>query len=427
MLLCFLLSALECAGTCEVQGFRCDSMMAAMPRKLQEEGTRKRYLSAMLDSASFYCRAGEDCGYYDCRGIAFCGPGCEGREVGCVFCGAGKFKDTNAFGPCTDCPIDKPYTPAGATSMAQCTAPAAICNQGQEWNGSSCAQCAAGKYKDTASFTPCSDCPSMMPDSPAGATSIAQCAPSCEVPEQGVFCASSNAIAYRKLQEERTSRKLQSYFYCRAGQKCGAYSGECSGSAFCGAGCGSEGLGCAHCVPGKFNELRYSIEPCRACPPDMPNSPVGATSITQCAAPAAIIDRCAVGYYLNANSACAQCPPNRIGCGWDYDRLPAAVSILHARHASNVNIVPTSSAGIPDLSGTAGMAWKLQTGSISFETVDAIPCWNMNSGTVETGTRSLLGDSYTLFYHWKPRESNTNYRTLHYGTNVSTYVHACMT
>jgi len=143
---------------------------------------------------------------------------------------------------------------------------------------------------------------------------------------------------------------------------------------------------------------------------------------------------CSVGYYLNANSACTQCPPNRIGCGWDYDRLPAAVSILHARHASNANIAPTSSAGIPDLSGTAGMEWRLYSGSgsIPFETVDGIPCWNMNAGVLETGTRSRLGDSYTLFYHWKPRESDSGWRTLHHGRyilssgySVGTYTHAC--
>jgi len=140
---------------------------------------------------------------------------------------------------------------------------------------------------------------------------------------------------------------------------------------------------------------------------------------------------CLVGYYMNANSACTQCPSNRIGCGWDYDRLPAAVSILHARHASNANVVPTSSAGIPDLSGTAGMEWKLQSGSIPFETVDGIPCWNMNAGSLETDTRSRLGDSYTLFYHWKPRESDSPSRTLHRGMfgstgGVSTYVQACL-
>jgi len=165
---------------------------------------------------------------------------------------------------------------------------------------------------------------------------------------------------------------------------------------------------------------------CTACPMGYTTTGAGTAG-----ADASACDKCAVGYYMNANSECTQCPPNRIGCGWGYDRLPAAVSILHARHANNANIVPTGSVGIPDLSGTAGMEWKLQlgSGSIPFETVDGIPCWNMNAGSLETDTRSRLGDSYTLFYHWKPRASDTPWRILHRGIlgstdGVSTCVHA---
>jgi len=79
------------------------------------------------------------------------------------------------------------------------------------------------------------------------------------------------------------------------------------------------------------------------------------------------------------------------------------------------------------------MEWKLQSGSgsISFETVDGIPCWNMNAGVLETGTRSRLGDSYTLFYYWKPRESDSGWRSLHVGIlgsaySVSAYVYGFM-
>jgi hypothetical protein len=98
--------------------------------------------------------------------------------------------------------------------------------------------------------------------------------------------------------------------------------------------------------------------------------------------------------------------------------MPSAISILNARHPSNANIVPTSGVGIPDLSGASGMTWKLGGGTISYETVDDIPCWNMNAGYVQTTTRTTLGDSYTLFYYWKPRTSDTNWRTLHRGTYV---------
>jgi len=174
----------------------------------------------------------------------------------------------------------------------------------------------------------------------------------------------------------------------------------------------------AACARGTYGTPGMGL-PCTACPAGYTTAGAGTAG-----ADASVCDQCAVvGYYMNANSECTPCPPNRIGCGWDYDRLPAAVSILHARHASNANIAPTSSAGIPDLSGTAGMEWRLASGSIPFETVDGIPCWNMNAGALETVTRKKLGDSYTLFYHWKPRESDTFFRVLHHGTQVSAYVH----
>jgi len=185
--------------------------------------------------------------------------------------------------------------------------------------------------------------------------------------------------------------------------------------------------GCNICPQGKYGSTTAGNDnTCTACPAGYTTSSAGTAG-----ADASACDECAVGYYMNADSECTLCPPNRIGCGWDYDRLPAAVSILHARHASNANIAPTSSVGIPDLSGTAGMEWRLQSGSIPFETVDGIPCWNMNVGALATGTRSRLGDSYTLFYHWKPRESDTDWRSLHHGmlgsaNAVSAHVYACV-
>ena len=64
------------------------------------------------------------------------------------------------------------------------------------------------------------------------------------------------------------------------------------------------------------------------------------------------------------------------------------------------------------------MEWTKSSGTLSFTTEDGIPCWNLNAGTHITSTRTTLGDSYTLFYYWKPRESDTlpnHFRTLHTG------------
>jgi hypothetical protein len=129
-------------------------------------------------------------------------------------------------------------------------------------------------------------------------------------------------------------------------------------------------------------------------------------------------------YKISAgNTDCTACDENVSGCGSTFllSELPSKVSILDARHASNANIVPSSSVGIPDLSGTAGMTWKLGAGAISYETVDGIPCWNMSGGYLETTTRTKHGDSYTIFYYWKPKVINGAgpHLSLHRGIEVS--------
>ena len=108
----------------------------------------------------------------------------------------------------------------------------------------------------------------------------------------------------------------------------------------------------------------------------------------------------------------ADCAAGYTG-GWN--NLPSLISLIDARDTANADINPSSSS-IPDLSGTSGMTWTQGWGSTSFETVDDIPCWDLNAGTLVTNTRTVLGDSYTLFYYWKPRESDTSpdgWRSLH--------------
>ena len=66
------------------------------------------------------------------------------------------------------------------------------------------------------------------------------------------------------------------------------------------------------------------------------------------------------------------------------------------------------------------MTWTQSWGSTSFTTVDTIPCWDLNAGSLVTTTRTTLGDIYTLFYYWKPRVSDTEphgFRTMHRGTS----------
>ena len=115
------------------------------------------------------------------------------------------------------------------------------------------------------------------------------------------------------------------------------------------------------------------------------------------------------------HAVAAECDAGYTG-GWD--NLPSLISLIDARDAANVDITPTDTVGIPALSGTSGMTWTKSAGTLSFTTVDGIPCWDMNAGSLVTSTRTTLGDSYTLFYYWKPRESDTapsSYRSLRKG------------
>lgn len=48
---------------------------------------------------------------------------------------------------------------------------------------------------------------------------------------------------------------------------------------------------------------------------------------------------------------------------------------------------------------------------------DGVACWNMDNGYLETGTRTQLARNYTLFYLWKPRNSDSGWRTVHRGDN----------
>ena len=93
------------------------------------------------------------------------------------------------------------------------------------------------------------------------------------------------------------------------------------------------------------------------------------------------------------------------------------MTLIDAGHVDNADISPTTTVGIPDLSGTNGMEWTVVSGeTVSFTTEDGIPCWDMGSGTLETTTRSTVGDEYTLFYYWKPRDTG-EYNSLHTGYN----------
>jgi len=318
-----------------------------------------------------------------------CAAGFSGASVfnvislsGCSACPQGKFgPQTSGNGnTCTEC--SDGYTTSGTGGIGQ----------------SACDKCAVGYYSENGS-TACTACGEGFSTSEIG--TLGTSAAACDV--------------------------------CAAGYS-GTSEGGVSGCTECGLGTfkatASNGGACTECTGWSGAYAGYADSAgqssCTPCPAHASNcSPSdkgtcnagygGSTADGSCTA-------CAIGKFKAeaGNAACTTCGSIRIGCG-----PPAVVSIINARHASNENIVPTSSVGIPDLSGTAGMVWKVESGTIPFETVDGIPCWNMNAGNLITSTQKRLGDSYTLFYYWKPRVSDSGWRTLHRGT-VSAHTYACM-
>lgn len=56
-------------------------------------------------------------------------------------------------------------------------------------------------------------------------------------------------------------------------------------------------------------------------------------------------------------------------------------------------------------------------GTVTDTTEDGIVCFNMDGGYLETSATGLFGQYYTCFYLWKPRTTDTGWRTLHRNDN----------
>ena len=109
-----------------------------------------------------------------CSGITSC-PASQYLSAGaCVTCTAGNYC-TGGAAPQTACPSATPISSAGATSATQCTAtPLTSCPAGQYLSSGSCLTCTAGNYC-TGGTSGQTACPSATPVSPAGSTTLAQC------------------------------------------------------------------------------------------------------------------------------------------------------------------------------------------------------------------------------------------------------------
>lgn len=63
-----------------------------------------------------------------------------------------------------------------------------------------------------------------------------------------------------------------------------------------------------------------------------------------------------------------------------------------------------------------GIVWT-RGGTVTDTIEDGIPCFNMDNGSLSTSATGLFGQYYTCFYLWKPRETDTGWRTLHRNDN----------
>ena len=89
--------------------------------------------------------------------------------------------------------------------------------------------------------------------------------------------------------------------------------------------------------------------------------------------------------------------------------IPQAKNLISLFDAANSKTA--SSGNINDIANP-NISWS-RNDTVSNDTQDGVPCWNMDSGYVETSTRVTYGQTYTCFYLWKPRNTDTGWRTMH--------------
>jgi len=73
----------------------------------------------------------------------------------------------------------------------------------------------------------------------------------------------------------------------------------------------------------------------------------------------------------------------------------------------------SGSGNINDLKGD--FSWTRN--SVTDTVQDGIPCFNMDGGYLETSATGILGKNYTCFHLWKPRSTNTGWRTMYRNNN----------
>ena len=92
--------------------------------------------------------------------------------------------------------------------------------------------------------------------------------------------------------------------------------------------------------------------------------------------------------------------------------FPDSNSLLDVIDASN-SLCTTGSGNI--LSLVRGVEWVRS--SVTDIVEDGVSCFDMDGGYLSTSATGLYGQYYTVFYLWKPRTSDSGWRTLHRNDN----------
>ena len=94
--------------------------------------------------------------------------------------------------------------------------------------------------------------------------------------------------------------------------------------------------------------------------------------------------------------------------------IPKVDNLISIIDATNPLTAP--SGNINDLVSNNGISWG-RFNTVSNAVEDGVSCWNMDNGYLETGTRIAFGQNYTCFYLWKPRTTDSGWRTMHRNNN----------
>ena len=247
------------------------------------------------------CEACEAGGFKDVNGSA-----------ACTLCLGGKYSTTKAAiseTTCESCPSST-YSPDGSGLLTNCT-----CNKGYTGpDGTACAVCTAGTYKNVTGSAACTLCPSGKYSTASAATSALTCS---DCPARTLSPRGSGLLDNCTCKEGYTGEDGGNCTACPAGTyKDALGSAECSGclssastsaaasdnltDCKCNAGyTGDDGGNCTACPAGTYKDAAGSAF-CKDCSSTASTFAMASKNANEC--------KCNVGYTGDGEANCTACP-----------------------------------------------------------------------------------------------------------------------